>query len=270
MKVMVKNESANKEIIFQAEQEESWAGRIRRTLYYTKSKYVLTALKYARFKEFFQSLHIDYSVGWLIDNDGNLTRDVSKAFVFECNSIIDNQEYLDKPEHHHCYEMSDTRPQISFYKNGVYISVVLLKDAQDWLNSHPLPRKGISKMTRLNVYAKYNGRCAYCGCNIELNEMQVDHHIPHMGEGGEDTLDNYYPACSICNRVKSNSTLAGFKKSIKHCGEIHRARKKPIMADSDKIAIKYGLTEEDHDITFFFEEYDKTPKVDVENIKKVL
>lgn len=267
---MGKNELVNKEIIFQAEQESSYAGRMRRTLYYTKSEHVLTALKYARFKEFNQSLQIDYSVGWLIDNEGNLTRDVSKAFVFECNSVIDNQEYLDKPEYNHCYEMSNTRPQISFYKNGVYISAILLKDAQEWLNGHPLPRKGISKMTRLNVYAKYNGKCAYCGCELELNEMQVDHFIAHHGEGGEDTLDNYYPACSVCNRVKSNSTLEGFKSSIKHCGEIHRKRKQPIMADSDKIAIKYGLTQEDHDIEFFFEKYEQEPKVDVENIKKIL
>ena len=259
----------DKEIIFQGEEKDSWCGRRKRTVYYCKNKYVLTALKYAKFKELFQSLHVDYSVGWLIDTEGNLTRDLSKAFVFECNSIMDKHEYLEHPEYNRIYEMGDSKPRIAFYKNGLYIDVILLEKAQDWLNGHPLPRKGISKMTRLNVYAKYNGRCAYCGCDIELNEMQVDHHIAHMGEGGEDTLENYYPACDVCNRVKSNSTLDGFKNSIKHCGEIHRNRKKSIMADSDKIAIKYGLTENDHKITFFFEEYDKTPKVNVENVKKI-
>lgn len=25
------------------------------------------------------------------------------------------------------------------------------------------------------VYAKYNGHCAYCGCEIDYKDMQVDH-----------------------------------------------------------------------------------------------
>lgn len=259
-----------KEIIFQAEQESSWLGRVRRTVFYRKNKYVLTALKYARFKEFCQSLQIDYSVGWLIDENGNITRDFSKAFVFECNSIVEKYEYLDKPQHNSIHENHDARPNITFYKNGLYISACLYDKAQEWLNAHPLPRKGISKMTRQNVFTKYNGKCAYCGCDIDLKEMQVDHLIAHMGEGGEDTLDNYMPACSVCNRKKSNSSLDGFRNTIRHCGEIHRKRKQPIMADSDKLAIKFGLTEEDHEITFYFEEYDKTPKVNVDNIKKMV
>ena len=257
------------EIIFQGEEKDSWCGRRKRTIYYCKNQYVLTALKYARFKELFQSLHVDYSVGWLIDNEGNLTRDLSKAFIFECNSIMDKQEYLDNPKYNHTYEMGETNPKIFFYKNGLYISCVLYEKAQQWLNDHPLPRKGISKMTRQNVYTKFNGKCAYCGCDIDLKEMQVDHLVAHMSQGGKDSLDNYYPACQVCNRVKSNCSIDGFKRVIRHCGEIHRKRKKPIMADSDKIAIKYGLTQEDHEITLYYEEYDKTPKVDVENFKKI-
>ena len=140
-----------------------------------------------------------------------------------------------------------------------------LKDAQKWLYDHPLPRKNISKMTRGNVYAKYNGHCAYCGCELSLGEMKVDHHIAYQGQGGENSLENYYPSCDVCNRVKSNRTIEQFKKAIQHCGEIHRKRKHPIMADSDKIAIKYGLTTEDHEIVFFYETYN--PKVDVKKIK---
>lgn len=34
-------------------------------------------------------------------------------------------------------------------------------------------RKHISKSTRLKVYEKYNGHCAYCGCELALKEMQV-------------------------------------------------------------------------------------------------
>ena len=36
----------------------------------------------------------------------------------------------------------------------------------------------ISKKTREIVYNKYNGHCAYCGCEIEMKDMQVDHIVP--------------------------------------------------------------------------------------------
>ena len=52
------------------------------------------------------------------------------------------------------------------------------------------------------------------------------------------------PSCAVCNRVKFNNDIETFKVSIRRRGDIHRKRKKPMMADSDKIAIKYGLTEQ--------------------------
>ena len=30
-------------------------------------------------------------------------------------------------------------------------------------------------INRTKVYQKYSGHCAYCGKNIEITEMQVDH-----------------------------------------------------------------------------------------------
>lgn len=256
------------EVFFQAEYEDPWVGTVKRKIVYKNHEYVLTALKYAKLKSCNQDFQIDFSVGYLIDKKGNITRNLSEAFVFECSSMVDIHEYQDKPNLSFKSDIRETEPQMKFYKNGLFITAMLLSNAQKWLNDHPLPRKGVSKMTRLNVFAKYNGKCAYCGCDIKLEEMQVDHFVAHMGEGGEDTLDNYYPSCSVCNRVKSNNSLKDFKEKIRHCGEIHRNRKKPLMADSDKIAIKYDLTKEDHEITFFFENYN--PSINVEKIKELL
>jgi len=36
------------------------------------------------------------------------------------------------------------------------------------------------KQKRIEIYSKYNGRCAYCGEEIQLKDMQVDHIIPKM------------------------------------------------------------------------------------------
>lgn len=241
----------------------------KRKLVVKQFEYVLTAQKYVIPKDpekwGAQARYWD-SVGYLIDTDGNLTRDVSKALIFKSEAIIAESEKQDGSFKHEWFFI-DNYCNIEFSQSGLAIRAYPLLKAQEFLNSHPLPRKGISKITRGNVYAKYNGRCAYCGCDLELDEMQVDHIKAHMYGGGEDLLENYNPSCEVCNRVKSTNDLEDFKKDIRHCGEIHRKRKHPLMADSDKIAIKYNLTKEDHEITFFFENYKPTINVDI--LKKI-
>lgn len=235
-----------------------------RTIIEKDVDFVLTAQKIALHK--LSGSTIDYidNVGYLIDKNGNLTRNIDEALILKLSFVVASDKYNDGKVNE--WEIFGVRQaNIDFTKNGLCIRSLRLEQAQQWLNNHPFPRKNISKMVRGNVYAKYNGHCAYCGCEISLQEMRVDHHIAYMGEGGEDSLDNYYPSCEVCNRVKSNMSIVGFKKAIQHRGEIHRKRKHPIMADSDKIAIKYDLTEKDHEITFYYEKY--TPQIDVEKME---
>jgi len=40
----------------------------------------------------------------------------------------------------------------------------------------------VSKAMRQNVYNKYNGHCAYCGCHINYKDMQVDHIVPNLDD----------------------------------------------------------------------------------------
>lgn len=35
--------------------------------------------------------------------------------------------------------------------------------------------KSIPTATRKKLYEKYNHRCAYCGCELEYKDMQIDH-----------------------------------------------------------------------------------------------
>lgn len=37
----------------------------------------------------------------------------------------------------------------------------------------------IMKVNREQIFLKCNGHCAYCGKEITLKEMQIDHIIPH-------------------------------------------------------------------------------------------
>ena len=74
-------------------------------------------------------------------------------------------------------------------------------------------RKKLTKAQRQQIHSMFNGHCAYCGCEIKLNEMQVDH-IQSLERGGEDELYNMYPACRSCNHRKHTLTLEGFRRAI--------------------------------------------------------
>ena len=113
-------------------------------------------------------------------------------------------------------------------------------------------RRKLVKDERIAVYEKMNGRCAYCGCELEYKDMQVDHVIPINGclEQGEDTLDNMLPACRSCNHYKSKSTLEGFRKMVENMPAV-------LMRDSVtyKNAVRFGLvTPTPHPVKFYFEQ----------------
>lgn len=75
-------------------------------------------------------------------------------------------------------------------------------------------RKPIPKKIREQVYQKYNGHCAYCGCKLEYKDMQVDHVIPVYGKDGSNDLDNLMPTCRMCNFYKSTYSLEDFRKNL--------------------------------------------------------
>lgn len=118
----------------------------------------------------------------------------------------------------------------------------------------------ISKEKRQDVYAKYDGRCAYCGRKIEYKDMQVDHFIPKrldyvfvMGDvPGADNVDdikNLMPACRMCNHYKRANTLEIFRRYIE---EIPRKLRTGYIY---KIGVVYGnIIENEKPIKFYFEE----------------
>lgn len=81
--------------------------------------------------------------------------------------------------------------------------------------------KTIPKKTRLEVYAKYGGHCAYCGKEIEYKDMQLDHLIPRQRERFKkyteeeiECFENYMPSCRRCNHYKRAHSLETFRKMI--------------------------------------------------------
>lgn len=116
-------------------------------------------------------------------------------------------------------------------------------------------RRKLSNAERERVFSKTDGHCAYCGCELTIRDMQVDHVIPLNGwsEQGEDTLDNMLPACRSCNHYKSRSTIEGFRRMLEN-------QPAALMRDSTtyRIAVRYGLViPNPQPVKFYFEKMEK-------------
>lgn len=116
--------------------------------------------------------------------------------------------------------------------------------------------KTISKKTRLEVYAKYDGHCAYCGKEIEYKDMQLDHLIPRQRERFKkyteaeiECFENYMPSCRRCNHYKRAHSLETFRTMIEEIPN-------KLFRDNYiyKVGLDYGLLEaHKQKVTFYFE-----------------
>ncbi|MFA5300032.1 MAG: HNH endonuclease signature motif containing protein [Lutibacter sp.] len=72
---------------------------------------------------------------------------------------------------------------------------------------------GFSKKIREQIFKKYNGKCAYCGCELPKN-WQIDHIHPKHNKGTDD-FENLNPACFACNNYKNGNRLETFRNAVK-------------------------------------------------------
>ena len=106
-------------------------------------------------------------------------------------------------------------------------------------------RKAIPKNIRQQVYEKYNGHCAYCGCKLEYKDMQVDHiesiyKAEYNSREAANTIENYMPSCRSCNFYKGVYSIDQLHKDFNY-----------------KMLIKYGMIQEDFKpVQFYFEKKD--------------
>lgn len=112
-----------------------------------------------------------------------------------------------------------------------------------------------SKKVRESVYAKYGGKCAYCGRKIAYKDMQVDHFLPLRAWGIEDEgtndISNLMPSCRICNHYKRANSLETFRRYIQEIPK--KLREQNYIY---KVGIVYGnVVENEKPIEFYFERY---------------
>lgn len=115
---------------------------------------------------------------------------------------------------------------------------------------------------RQKVYNKYNGHCAYCGREITIKEMQVDHIIPKIffSDNGKDVREDIYnlnPTCRRCNHYKRAGSLEYFRSLLITLHE--RIMQNYIC----KVALDYGIINiTKFDGTFYFEKEEKKNEQD--------
>ena len=113
-----------------------------------------------------------------------------------------------------------------------------------------MKRRRLSKQERQRIYAKTDGHCAYCGREITLQQMQVDHIVP-LYNGGTDDMQNYLPACRSCNNYKHALTLEKFRAALERMPDV-------LARDSVtyRNAVRFGLvTPTPHPVVFYFERH---------------
>lgn len=94
---------------------------------------------------------------------------------------------------------------------------------------------------RNKILNKYNSKCSYCGCDINLKTMQVDHLIPkvHVNLHSKEIIDsenNLMPSCRSCNSYKNGSSLEEFRNWL--LGKLHERLAKQSMY---KVAVRFGI-----------------------------
>lgn len=110
-------------------------------------------------------------------------------------------------------------------------------------------RKKLTKSERQQIYAMFDGHCAYCGCEITLQQMQADHVEP-LELGGKDDMTNLFPACRSCNHYKHTLTVEKFRRAVEHMPDV-------LIRDNVtyKNAVRFGLIKHPQNphIVFYFE-----------------
>jgi 5-methylcytosine-specific restriction endonuclease McrA len=147
--------------------------------------------------------------------------------------------------------------------------------------------KKLSKVERVTLRMKFDGKCAYCGCGLPDKGWHADHVEPVLREwwkttagwkeahgfkydvvdgkivrvaielekaGMErpqnDTLDNLFPACRACNIDKHASSLEGWRRQLQDRVGVCRRN-----YSAFRHAERFGLvTEINKPVVFWFEQ----------------
>ncbi len=88
---------------------------------------------------------------------------------------------------------------ISTVSRQIRIPRVVVLSAYEYLP------KGRVRFSRLNIYARDNDTCQYCGRQLPRPELNLDHVVPRS-QGGKTSWENVVCSCVGCNLRKGGRT----------------------------------------------------------------
>ena len=107
-------------------------------------------------------------------------------------------------------------------------------------------RKPISKSMRQRVFDKFNGHCAYCGCELTIYKMQIDFYL--YGKKTDNSFENLMPSCNLCFPYKGNMDIEWVRSQLENLINSCRLHYPYLLAE------RYGMVEEKQwDGKFYFE-----------------
>ena len=116
------------------------------------------------------------------------------------------------------------------------------------------------KLERQILFDKYEGNCAYCGCDLQKG-WHIDHIEPIVRSLKDSScekpdnhnISNMNPACASCNIQKNSYSLEQFRNNIKQfVNSLNQ------YSTQYKFAKRYGLVNETNmDVKFYFEYFKK-------------
>ncbi len=128
----------------------------------------------------------------------------------------------------------------------------------------------MNKKTRDEVKAKYDGRCAFCGCDLgkgwhvwDIEPIRTAVSSTGKFETINETLDNLMPACKPCGslRIKSSSkkmTIEEFRKDV--LNSFRFLQEGSATGNSYARAIRFGFIQETgKQLKFLFETFNSQP-----------
>lgn len=95
---------------------------------------------------------------------------------------------------------------------------------------------------RNDVFNITNGKCYYCGCQLEFDSFHMDHILP-KSQGGKNK-NNLVPTCVDCNLSKGNLDIEEFRAKL---------QRMTTATHIGRMISKYHNIN-DSEIVFYFEE----------------
>jgi len=109
---------------------------------------------------------------------------------------------------------------------------------------------------RNRIFHKYNGHCAYCGCEILRTSFNIDHIKPlRRGDRenkGENLIINYNPSCISCNSSKGTLSIESWRKEL-----LLKIIRQNRDSAQYRLIKRFGLiTETGQDVIFYYEKHE--------------